>query len=63
MSDEERKAMLVAEIRATIAEMAKLDPKERFQQMVDDGLITPDGKLRWDESSDARTLGAIDSET
>jgi hypothetical protein len=60
MSDSERTAMLVGWIRETLAEAEKIDPKVRFQRMVDVGLITPEGKLRWNE--EARSLGSSGSE-
>jgi hypothetical protein len=52
MSETERTAMLVERIRAAQAKARETSPLERFQELVDAGLITPDGKLRRDDSPD-----------
>jgi hypothetical protein len=50
MSEAERTALLVERIRAAQAKARERSPLERFQDLVDWGLITPDGKLRRDDS-------------
>jgi hypothetical protein len=52
MSETTRTAMLVERIRAAQAKARETSPLARFQELVDAGLITPDGKLRRDGSSD-----------
>jgi hypothetical protein len=50
MSETERTAMLLERVRAALAKDREISPKERFQRMVDAGLINQDGQLRREDS-------------
>ncbi len=45
MSDTEQTAALVEALKKAMAESSRQDPRERFQAMVEAGLIDSDGRL------------------
>jgi hypothetical protein len=54
MSETERTVLLLDRVRKTLAKSRETSPEQRFQKMVDAGLISADGKLRREGSAPAK---------